>query len=439
MSRHTDRTTLAGYIEGDPAMDRLAIASHLAACTTCRSELEDLQATLLLHEDVFSAIERKSERQRPAGQFDIAATRQRMGAEAARAETFFGELMRLPIEEWPAALTEHPEQRTEGMVLRLLKEVEIETRRRPHHALVLIDVAEGVATALDVPTMHLCAGDCWKHRANALRHLGRYPESLDAADLAAAFYRLLPVGDFELGQALYTRAITLFKMTNYKETLVVLAAATGLLRQFGDTMPFAKTLMLDAAVRFEQGETARAEKTWLDVVPILERFDDQVELARVHTNLAECSLKHGRPANALVQAQAAARGFAELRMDAERIRSEWTVAAIFRALGEHERALDLLYSAASAFREIGMVADAGFVELDITEELLRRQEWNEAAHVARDLADLFLASGVSIAGATALSYLRSAVESERATPALVRYVRDYVTADDPAQTFAAPS
>jgi tetratricopeptide (TPR) repeat protein len=440
VSHHVDRSTLAGYIKGDPAVDRLVIAAHLNECTSCQHELQDLQAAFLLHDQAFDFKEgRKIDRERKVGQFDIAATRQRMGSEAARAEAFFGELMRLPIEEWPAAFADQPHQRTEGMVLRLLREVEIEIKRRPHYALLLINVAEGITTALDVPTMHLCAGDCWKQRANALRHLGRYPESLDAADLAAAFYRLLPVGDFEIGQALYTRAGTLFKMMQYAETLVVLAAATELLRQFGDTMPFAKTLMLDAAVRFEQGEIARAEKTWLEVVPMLERFDDQVELARVRTNLAECSLRHGRPANALVQAQAATKGFAELRMDAERIRSEWTVAAILQALGEHDRALELLYGAASAFRALGMAADAGFVKLDITEELLRRNEWNEAARVARDLAGLFTTAGVTIASVTALSYLSTAVEGERATPALVRYVRDYVTADDPARMFVAPS
>jgi tetratricopeptide (TPR) repeat protein len=325
------------------------------------------------------------------------------------------------------------------MVLRLLMEVEIEVKRRPQHAMLLINVAEFVTGSLDIPAIHVCAGDCWKQRANALRHLGKYPESLEAADLAAAFYRLLPLGDFEIAQALYTRAVTLFKMTHYDEALAVLDSAQELLREFGDTMPLAKTMMLDAAIRFEQGDVAWAERTWLEVVPMLKRFDDRVELARVRANLAECSLKRGRPASALAQAQAAATGFAELQMDAERIRSEWRVAAVLRALGEHDRALELLYSAAAAFRALGMTSDAGFVNLDITEELLRRNEWSEAANIARELAGLFAASGVTLASVTALAYLRTAVEGERATPALVRYVRDYVAADDPARTFSAPS
>jgi tetratricopeptide (TPR) repeat protein len=440
MSDHPDRTTLAKYMEGGPAADRPAIATHVAGCAACQSELEELQATFFLHDNVLDFIEsRRNDRKRPPEQFDILATRQRMGAEAARAESFFGELMRLPIEAWPSAFEEKPHQCTEGMVLRLLTEVEIEVKRRPQHALLLINVAEIVTGSLDIPAIHVCAGDCWKQRANALRHLGRYTESLEAADLAAAFYRLLPLGDFETGQALYTSAITLFKMTHYDEALAVLDSAKELLREFGDTMPLAKTLVLEAAIRFEQGEVEWAERTWIDVVPMLKRFDDRIELARVRANLAECSLKRGRPASALAQAQAAATGFAELQMDAERIRSEWRVAAILRALGEHDRALELLYSAAAAFRALGMSSDAGFVNLDITEELLRRNEWSEAANIARELAGLFTAAGVTLASVTARAYLRTAVEGERATPALVRYVRDYVAADDPSRTFSAPS
>ena len=438
MSEHPDRTTLAKYIEGDPA-DRLAIATHLGDCADCQNELDNVQVTFRLHDNVLDFIEsRKNDRRRPPEQFDILATRQRMGAEAARAEMFFGELMRLPIEEWPSAFKQNPHQCTEGMVLRLLTEVEIEVKRRPQHAMLLINAAEIVTGSLDIPAIHACAGDCWKQRANALRHLGRYVESLEAADLAAAFYRLLPLGDFETGQALYTRAITLFKMTHYDEALAVLDSAKELLREFGDTMPLAKTLILEACVRFEQGEVEWAERTWIEVVPMLKRFDDRIELARVRANLAECSLKRGRPASALAQAQAAATGFAELQMDAERIRSEWRVAAILLALGEHDRALELLYSAAAAFRALGMSSDAGFVNLDITEELLRRNEWSEAANIARELAGLFTAAGVTLASVTALAYLRTAVEGERATPALVRYVREYVSADDPSRRFSAP-
>jgi tetratricopeptide (TPR) repeat protein len=442
VTAHVDRAMLLGYIDGDPSTDRLAIAAHLAECSMCLKQLEELQARSLLarESNVLEFLEeRKNDRDHPPGHFDILSTRERIRAETARAEAFFSELMRLPIEAWRETLAAAPLERTESLVGRMLHEVEVELKRRPQHALDLINIAEEITTTLEIPAMHRCAGDCWKHRANSLRHLGRFTESLDAADLAAAFYRLLPVGDFEIGQALYTRTVTLFKMTRYAEALVDLAAAAGLLRQFGDSVPLAKILILDSCILFEQGEIDRAEAAWLEVIPILERFDDRIELARVRANLAECDLKRGRNESALVQAKAAVSGFAALKMNAERIRAEWKVAAIHLAMGEHETAIELLYRAASEFRALNMAADAGFVELDIAEELLRREEWSEAARVSRSLAEVFIASGVTTASVTALSYLRTAVEGERATPALVRYVRDFVIDDDPAQTFSPPS
>src|SRR6185369_13762605 len=151
-----------------------------------------------------------------------------------------------------------------------------------------------------------------------------------------------------------------------------------ILRPFGDSMPFAKTLMLDAAIRFDQGDTVRAERTWRAVAPMLERFDEQHELALVEENLAECTFRLGRPFDALTRAQAAADGFRALGSDADRIRCEWTIAAIRLTLG-HDDALDALYAAAHAFEEHAMLADAGFVKLDITEELLKQQDWRKAA------------------------------------------------------------
>ncbi len=430
MISHVKRATLLAYIDGDTSTDRLTIAAHLADCRVCRRELDELcsMASLLRDAAIFDFLDaREKDRDRTFARSDITVTHRRLRMEEARAETFFGELMRLPIEEWPTVVEARPQERTESMVQHLMHQVQIELNRRPTYALQLIDVAEDIASTLNDPALRRCAGDCWKHRSNALRHLGRYSESLDAAEIAEFFYRSLTLGHFDVGQALYTRACTLFKMTKYTEALQVLGSASDTLRDFGNTVPLAKTLMLAAAIRFEQGNVAQAQATWREVVPMLDQFEDRIELARVRVNLAECSMRLDRPAEALAVAQAAARVFADLSMDTERIRAEWTIGAIRLALGEHDAALELFYRAAVAFQSLGMAADAGFVKLDITEELLHRQEWRQAAICARELIELFTSAGVTLACVTALSYLRTAVEGERATPSLVQYVREYVT------------
>ena len=65
--------------------------------------------------------------------------------------------------------------------------------------------------------------------------------------------------------------------------------------------------------------------------------------------------------------------------------------------------------------------------MTVTEELLRRGDWKDAAITAWELAVLFTNAAVTLASVAALSYLAEAVEGERPTPALVQYgasVRD---------------
>jgi hypothetical protein len=86
-----------------------------------------------------------------------------------------------------------------------------------------------------------------------------------------------------------------------------------------------------------------------------------------------------------------------------------------------------------------MPGEAGFVNLDLTAELLERGEWTEAEILARELVTLFTAAGVTLASVNALHYLLTAVKNREATVATIRYIRKYVAADgDPARPFAPP-
>jgi hypothetical protein len=107
------------------------------------------------------------------------------------------------------------------------------------------------------------------------------------------------------------------------------------------------------------------------------------------------------------------------------------------ARGERE-AIDRLYEIAAAYRRLGMPAEAGLVNLDVTAELLEREEWTEAEVLARGLATLFTAAGVTLASVNALHFLRRAVENREATAATVRYIREFIASDNPMRAFAPP-
>jgi tetratricopeptide (TPR) repeat protein len=440
MSDHLDPLTILAFLENDDSIDRAAAAIHLASCAECQAIREDLQDLTgrLGDRSIHSfAHDQSVEADRLLLRDVLMEDANRDTSEAGAAEAFFAELSSRPVETWGGVLAGHPEQQTAPMVERLLRAAAAELDRKPERALAIVQVAEAVAFALPDAEARLQLGNVWKQCSNALRQLARYDEAIDAAILAERFYASLPAGDFDVGQAQYTLAVTLFKMTRYADAIHALARSRATLADYGVTPPLAKTLMLDALIRIEQGDIAAAREMLRELLPIEEGLGQRLEAARVRANLAECNLRLGALDDAMTDAQAAIAAYRALGNNVEEFRASWTVAMIQLARGEAE-GLARLHEITAAFRAIGMHGDAGFVQLDVVEELLRRRDWNDAAAIARELVALFMAAGVTLASVTALDYLRRAVEQERATPALVQYVREYVSADDTNLLFAPP-
>jgi tetratricopeptide (TPR) repeat protein len=439
VSEHPDRVTILMYVENDASIDRPVVAEHVAVCAECQAIAEEFRHrfALLQHRDVLGYF-RLPDPDRDRLRAVLLQEADHGAKEASSAAVFVADLLSRPQETWDAFFERHPEHRTSAVARRLLEEVDVELNRRPEYALLLVREAERIGSFLSDVECRSLLGDVWKHRSNALRHLGRYDEALDAAEIAEAFYASLVAGDYDLAQAQYTRAVTLFKMTRYTEALDVLATASATLRNYGETVPLAKTMMLDAAIRIDQGDVASAQARWREVLPMLERLGDYVELARVLANLAECNLRLGAYDQAMEDAQRAVVRYRDLHMEMESIRSEWTIGMVHLARGESDDGLVVLESAAAAFENLGMSGDAGFVGLDICEERLRREEWTKAEITARSLAGLFTAAHVTLASVKALDFLRQAVKNRQATAETVRYVREYVTADDPSRRFSPP-
>lgn len=368
---------------------------------------------------------------------ELIEAQERTAADDADAEECFAALRQRPLRTWDAAARTHPEYRTLALIRRILREAQREMDRRPAYALDLISFAARWVNG-DEGAARITLGDVWKQRSNALRHLGRYPPALEAAEMAAVFYESVPGSEFDIGQARYTSAVVFIKMNRYRDALAALDRAEELLAPFGESVPLAKVEVLRAGVLFQQGDVVQAEARWRAVIPALTRLGDDTELARVRANLAECRRTAGAYDDALTDATAAIAAYRKLGMDAERIRAEWTVANLRVASGDVEQGLQALHDSAAAFEGLGMVADAGFVKLDIVEELLRQREWSAAAPIAQAIVEVFTATGVTAGSVEALSYLREAVEHESATLPLVQYVREFIAADDPTRVFQPP-
>jgi tetratricopeptide (TPR) repeat protein len=451
MIDHPDPDTLLRFAEDDPSIDRVAIAAHIEECERCAVEVQAVREMLdeLARGEVlqyFLGLPAERARVEQSHHFlDFKRVAERRRVDAAAAEEFFPALAKHPVGEWLTVLRRSPEHLTIPMADRILDEAELLLNERPAKALRLIDLADALLNDVDGahPMLLTTArGDVWRQRSNAHRHLFQLQEAVNDAILAEHMYRQLENPEFSVALAQNTRAVALFKMTRLNDALDLNLAASTTLRNFGPTLPFAKSLMFEAGIRLEQGFIAKAQGLWRQALLILEPLSDPKqkaarEMARCLANLAECSYRLGDYADAAEAAAKAMARYQGLRMETEAIRSAWTLALCQLHRGDPS-ALDALALAAEQFEALQMFGDAGFVRLDIAEELLRREEWGRAEPLARQLVGLFTRAGVTLASVQALDYLRQSVIHRLATTSTVQYVRDYVMADDPTRPFAPP-
>jgi tetratricopeptide (TPR) repeat protein len=371
---------------------------------------------------------------------DVLTEADRMAREKRAADYDFAALIATPLEIWPLYFADHPSAPTEALVRLIVDAAVAELERQPAYSLSLLDAADSVAGCVSDPNgQSEFRSEVWKNRANALRILGRYDEALSSTVTAERFADEIATGGFMLAQIIYTRGTVLFKMGRFAETIKTARDASGRFAGYGDVKRVIHARNLEAVALAEQGETAEGLRVYLLIAQQLQHLEDPQMTARVTENIAIAHRRLGNYDEARAYAVAALERYRELKADSEIIRVEWTLGLIDLLVGEAQIGLARLRGAAVAFEALGMLADAGFVKLALTEELLRLEEWNEAGVMAGQAAEAFASAGAKLHLSTALSFLREAVQGRSATPELVRYVREYVTADEEGRSFEPPS
>jgi hypothetical protein len=129
-------------------------------------------------------------------------------------------------------------------------------------------------------------------------------------------------------------------------------------------------------------------------------------------------------------------------MQSELARARWCGAKITILEGNRQRGMRELRAAMRDFERLSMRADAGFVALDLMEELMAEgSETNEGEKLSRSLAELFVEAGANVSAAKAVAYLRDATVARKADVSLVAYVRSYVhrAGVDPDRLFQPPA
>jgi tetratricopeptide (TPR) repeat protein len=443
MSGHRHYTTadLLAYLdENENVVDVAAVAVAVASCTTCARRLRELQD----FERFVAGEVTLKEVDVPTGQppriMDVLRDADRVAREKRSAENDFKALITEPLEAWPAYFAAHLDAPTEGLVRRIMDAAIEELDRKPAYALELLDAADLIAERVNDQHGQLeCRGEVWKNRANALRMLGRYEEALDATATAERFAEEVPTGAFILAQIIYTRGTVLFKMGRFADTITAARNASYRFAEYGDVKRVIHARNLEAIALTEQGKAAEGLRVYLLIAQQLQQLDDPQMAAYVTVNIAVSHLRLGNYADSREFTLAAQERYRKLGAESEVIRADWALGVIDLRVGQTDTGLFRLRGAAAAFEALKMPADAGFVKLDLTEELLRLEEWDEAGVMAGEAAETFASAGARLHLSTALSFLREAVQGRSATLELVRYVREYVTADEEGRSFEPPS
>ena len=335
------------------------------------------------------------------------------------------------LSQWLRHIRETPRAHTEEATRDLTDTAELLLDILPGRAERLYCAAIGLTETLppNSPALLVTALRAYaeKGRANALRMLGRYREALDVLVDAEQHFLDARYCTIDVGNTRYTRATILWKMEKWKSAVQAAMQARRIFEAEHDPAGALRAGIVEGAILADEGQLDAAKAVFVDLRKRLEARGDRETLARVWMNLAAVDLRRGDAFATRHWLSRAARAFRDLHLATEVIRTRWCGGKLAFLEKHPLDGFRLLRAAMREFEGIGMRLEAGFVGLDLLEELVRDPAAAaEAEDLARRLADLFLAAGVAVSGAKALAYLRETVANRTATPPLVGYVKTYV-------------
>ncbi len=360
-------------------------------------------------------------------------------------ETVAGDLADAEWEAWLVSIRTTAGAATEASTRELLDAASPLINRQPARAEQLYAAAIALTERLagsPPPLIAALRGYAEKGRANALRMLGRYHQAMQVLIDAEQHFIDARYCAVEIGEVRYTRAGILFKMEKWPEAQAAATQARGIFEVERNPTRALHAQLIEGCILVERGDLERGRALLFSLRKPLEGKRHRGTLAFVYMNLGSCDRRRQQPALARHWLHRAAQLFRQLGMASELARTRWCGAKITIVEGDRQRAMRELRAAMRDFERLSMPADAGFVGLDLLEQMMEGASGAaEAERLARSLAQLFVAAGANVSAAKAIAYLRDATASRNADASLVAYVRRYVNrADvDPDRPFQPPT
>lgn len=359
-------------------------------------------------------------------------------------ETVAGDLADAELEAWLSRIRTTSGAATETSTRELVDAASPLINRQPARAEQLYAAAIALTELLSgspPPLVAALRGYAEKGRANALRMLGRYHEAMQVLIDAEQHFLDARYCAVEIGEVRYTRAGILFKMEKWPEAQAAATQARRIFEEERIRTRALQSLLIEGCILIERGDLDAGRAILVSLRKQLEGKRHRATLAFVYMNLGSCDRRRQEPAIARHWLHRATQLFRQLDMGSELARARWCGAKITIVEGNRQRGMRELRDSMREFERLSMPLDAGFVGLDLLEEMMSADSGaNEADKLARSLAQLFVSAGANVSAAKAIAYLRDATVARKIDAPLVAYVRRYVhrAAFDPDLPFRPP-
>jgi tetratricopeptide (TPR) repeat protein len=328
---------------------------------------------------------------------------------------------------WPGRLLAERDLKREAIVRALILEGRKVRDGDPVRAERLFATAIPLlAEASDVREEYraLLLGTARVEEANALRHRGRFSESLQLIEIAEADLEGRPNCTHELARAWFVRGSVLFKMGMLSEALHWLRRAVSLFTAVDDERRVARVRVVEANILYEQRFLDAACALWRTTLQVFAITRDRRNEGVVWLNLGWCALDMDHAEESKDWLEKARERFERTKHPGELARSRWGLALHEARYGDRASGIAQLQKEQQELSRLGLALDAAMVYLDIAETLLLPPtKQREAKALCRRLVPLFREAGANREVLRALAYLAEAARANRMSPALVRRVR----------------
>jgi tetratricopeptide (TPR) repeat protein len=263
-------------------------------------------------------------------------------------------------------------------------------------------------------------GQSWRQYGNALRILGRLPESEEAF---ATAQRHLDAGTLDplLHARLCTQTASLrYFQRRFAEAVALADEAGQIYAELGEKHSCASSMVQKAIASLYAGEAEDAVRILNQAIPLIDADGDTHLLLAACHNLVRCYIDLGRPEQALSIYSETRELYKKFADPLIRLRVAWQEGQLLRDMGHLRASEAVLLQARQGFVERNLLYEAALISLDLAAVYVRLQDEQELRQAVAETVPIFRALGVDREALASLLQLQQLSNQSRQALELIR-------------------